>query len=65
MYTTDLPAVPSSVVTVRVNDRGAPPDGGSNMAAHSSTCPSPSDVVYTVSSYPTVIETGKVDIIMD
>ena len=57
---TDLPAVPSSVVIVRVNDRGAPPDGGSNMTAHSSTCPSPSDVVYTVISYPTEMETEKV-----
>ena len=56
---TDLPAVPSPVMIVRVNDRGAPPDDGSNMTAHSSTCPSPSDVVYTVNSWPTMIGTGE------
>ena len=45
----------SSVDALIMKDRGAIPDGGLVMTAHSSTYPIPSVVVYIVLSYPTVM----------
>ena len=55
----DLHADPFRVVDDMTNGRGTPPEGGLWTMAHSCTSPSPSDVVYTVNSYPTTIGSGR------